>query len=47
MDSLQAYSKSVNFIINKRDVLGMDQLLRQAMAEYEDFYHVYKDMSRR
>ena len=43
MDSIQAYHRSVNLAINKRDVAGMDQLLRQAMAEYDDFYHVYKE----
>ena len=47
MDSLQAYNRSVNLIINKRDVLGMDQFLRQALAEHEDFYHVYKEIIRR
>ncbi len=46
MDSIQAYHRSVNLAVNKRDVVGMDQLLRQAMAEYGDFYHVYKEYLR-
>ncbi|MFO7568806.1 MAG: response regulator [Smithellaceae bacterium] len=46
MDSINAYNKSVNLTINKRDVAGMDQILRQAMAEYEDFYHVYHEYLR-
>jgi CheY-like chemotaxis protein len=46
MDSIQAYNRSVNLAINKRDVIGVEQILRQAMAEYDDFYHVYREYLR-
>lgn len=44
MDFLAAYNKSVNLIINKRDIVSVEKILRQAMAENEDFYHVFKEM---
>ena len=47
MDNLEAFSKSVNLIINKREIIGVDRVLRQAMAEHEDFYRVYKEKIRK
>jgi len=43
MDNLESYNKSVNLLINKRDVGSVDKILRQAMAEHEDFYHIFKE----
>ena len=47
MDNLEAYGKSVNLVINKRDVGGVEKILRQAMAENEEFYRVFKEKIRR
>lgn len=43
MDYLEGFNKSVNLVINKRDVGSVEKILRQAMAEHEDFYHVFKE----
>jgi hypothetical protein len=43
MDNLESYNKSVNLLINRRDVGSVDKILRQAIAEHEDFYHVFKE----
>lgn len=45
MDFLAAYNKSVNLIINKRDIVSVEKILRQAIAEHEDFYHVFKEVA--
>ncbi|PKN85103.1 MAG: hypothetical protein CVU51_09255, partial [Deltaproteobacteria bacterium HGW-Deltaproteobacteria-1] len=47
MDNMQAFNKSVNLIINKRDIGSLEKILRQAMAEDEDFYHVFKEKIRK
>jgi CheY-like chemotaxis protein len=47
MDNLEAYHKSVNLIINKREIGEVEKVLRQAMAEHEDFYRVFKEKIRR
>lgn len=43
LDNMQAYNKSVNLIVNKREMGGIEQLLRQSLVEYDDFYHTFKD----
>lgn len=47
MDNLEAYHKSVNLVLNKRDVGGVEKLVRQAMAENEEFYRVFKEKVRK
>ena len=47
MDYLQAYNKSVNLVINKRDIGGVEKILSQAMAEHEDFYRLFKEKIRK
>ncbi len=47
MDNLEAYHKSVNLIINKREIGEVEKVLRQAMAEHEDFYRVFKEKIRK
>jgi CheY-like chemotaxis protein len=47
MDHLEAYSKSANLVINKRDIGSVEKILRQAMAEHDDFYRVFKEMIRK
>ena len=43
MDYLATFNKSANLIINKRDIVSMEKILRHAMTEHEDFYHVFKE----
>ncbi len=43
MDNMEAFHKSVNLIINKRDIGNVEKILRQAVAEHEDFYRVFKE----
>lgn len=43
LDYLEAYNKSANLVINKRDIGGVEKILRQAMAEHDDFYRVFKE----
>jgi CheY-like chemotaxis protein len=47
MDNMQAFNKSVNLIVNKRDITSLEKILRQAMAEDEDFYRVFKETIRK
>jgi DNA-binding NtrC family response regulator len=47
MDHLEAYSKSANLVINKRDIGSVEKILRQAMAEHDDFYRVFKELIRK
>jgi hypothetical protein len=46
-DNLHAYSKSVNLIINKSELDESELIMRRAMAEHKDFYHVFKDYVRK
>ncbi|MEE9913931.1 MAG: response regulator [Deltaproteobacteria bacterium] len=43
LDYLEGFNKSVNLVINKRDVGSVEKIMRQAMADHEDFYHVFKE----
>lgn len=47
MDMMEAYSKSANLVINKRDILSVEKILRQAMAEHDEFYRVFKEQIRK
>lgn len=47
MDYMAAYNKSVNLVINKRDIGSVEKILRQAMAEHEEFYRVFKEKIRK
>ena len=47
MDSMQAYNKSVNMIINKSEVSDIENILKQALAEHNDFYYLLKDNIRK
>jgi hypothetical protein len=46
-DNLRAYNKSVNLIVNKAELDEIELILKRAMAEHKDFYHVFKDYFRR
>lgn len=47
VDYMEAYNKSVNLVINKRDVGSVEKILRQAMAEHDDFYRVFREKIRK
>lgn len=47
MDMMEAYSKSANLVINKRDIISVEKILRQSMAEHEEFYRVFKEKIRK
>ena len=47
MDLMEAYSKSANLVINKRDIVSMEKILRQTMAEHDEFYRVFRDKLRK
>lgn len=47
VDYMEAYNKSVNLVINKRDVGSVEKILRQAMAEHDDFYRVFREKFRK
>ena len=47
MDSMQAYNKSVNMIINKNEISDIESILKQALAEHNDFYYPLKDNIRK
>jgi len=47
MDSMQAYNKSVNMIINISEIGDIENILKQALAEHNDFYYPLKDNIRK
>jgi DNA-binding NtrC family response regulator len=47
MDSMQAYNKSVNMIINKSEIADVENILKQALVEHDDFYFVFKENVRK
>ena len=47
MDSMQAYNKSVNMIINKSEISDIENILKQALAEHNDFYYLLKENVRK
>jgi DNA-directed RNA polymerase subunit RPC12/RpoP len=42
MDSMSAFNKSVNLIVNLKNIDEIEKILRRGIADYEDFYRVYK-----
>jgi CheY-like chemotaxis protein len=47
LDNMSAYNKSVNLIINKKEIQGAGQILKRALTEHNTFYHVYKESLRK
>ena len=47
LDSMQTYNKSVNMIINKNEISDIESILKQALAEHNDFYYPLKDNIRK
>lgn len=43
MDTMEAYNKSVNLIINTSNLNDFSNILKHAKSEHEAFYHVFKE----
>jgi predicted Zn finger-like uncharacterized protein len=43
MDYMMAFSKSVNLIINKKNIDDVEKILSRNIAEYEMFYRIFKE----
>ncbi len=43
MDNMMAFNKSVNLVVNLRDVDNMGKLLKGALVEHTAFYQVFKE----
>jgi DNA-directed RNA polymerase subunit RPC12/RpoP len=42
MDNMAAFNKSVNLIVNLKNIDEVEKILRRGIADYEAFYRVYK-----
>lgn len=42
MDNMAAFNKSVNMIVNLKNIDEIEKVLRRGIADYEAFYRVYK-----
>jgi ActR/RegA family two-component response regulator/DNA-directed RNA polymerase subunit RPC12/RpoP len=42
MDNMAAFNKSVNLIVNPKNIDEIEKILRRGLADYEAFYRVYK-----
>jgi flagellar motor component MotA len=47
LDNMTAYNKSVNLIINGKEIDEAGQILKRALTEHNAFYHVYKESLRK
>ncbi len=47
MDNMMAYNRSVNLIVNLKEIADVGQVFKKALAEHESFYHVYKENLRK
>ena len=43
LNNMQAFSYSVNLVINEKDVDKLAKILKKAIAEHEMFYKVFKE----
>ena len=44
MDHMMAFCKSVNLIINKKNIGEIEKILSRNISEYEMFYRIYKEV---
>jgi len=42
MDNMAAFHKSVNLIINLKNINEIEKILRRGKTDFENFYRVYK-----
>ncbi len=47
MDNMRAYNKSVNLIINKKEIVETAIILKKEIAENTDFYYLFKENIRK
>lgn len=47
MDNMRAYNKSVNLIINKKEIAEAAMILKKEIAENTDFYYLFKENIRK
>ncbi|MBZ0155692.1 MAG: response regulator [Alphaproteobacteria bacterium] len=43
MDTMAAFDKSVNVVINRKDLPNIKGILKRSLHDYEQFYKVYKE----
>lgn len=43
MDHMMAFAKSVNLIVNKKNIEDIEKILSRSISEYEMFYRIYKE----
>jgi CheY-like chemotaxis protein len=43
MDNMRAYNKSVNLVINKKEIAEAGMILKKEIAENTDFYFLFKE----
>ncbi|MEQ8162295.1 MAG: hypothetical protein ABRQ34_02135, partial [Smithellaceae bacterium] len=43
MDNMMAFNKSVNLIINKKNIDNMSKIIKQGVEDNNAFYSVYND----
>ena len=46
MDNMSAFAKSVNFVIGEKDLPKIKAIVKQAVADNEQFYHVFREALR-
>ena len=47
LDNMMAYNRSVNLIVNRKEIGDAGQILKRALSEHNAFYHVYKESLRK
>ncbi len=47
LDNMTAFSKSVNLVVNKQDIPDLANILKKSIADYDQFYMVYKEIMRK
>ena len=47
MDNMRAYNKSVNLVINKKEIAEATIILKKEIAENTDFYYLFKESIRK
>lgn len=46
MDHMAEFKRSVNMIVNINDINHFEKILTRGLSEYNQFYHIYKEMVR-
>jgi hypothetical protein len=43
MDNMEAFNKSVNLIVNVKNIDEIEKILRRGVADNKEFYRVFKE----